>query len=139
VPPGDAAFGVTYNAESGAPSFDNTALTCTNVSCHGAKTTPNWRTGTIDVNLQCANCHAFGTAQYNSFVSGEHDRHVNQIGFACIVCHNTTTLAAGHFTALSTTAMEGPASATVGGTALVTNYNPATGSCTNICHSPETW
>jgi len=140
VPPGDAAFGIRYNAKSGAPSFDNTALTCTNVSCHGANTTPNWRTGTIDVNFQCANCHAFGTAQYNGFVSGKHDKHVNELEFPCIVCHNPTTLAVGHFTALSTTAMEGPASATVGGgTTLVSSYIEPT--CISVCHRApgRTW
>ena len=46
VPPGDAAFLATYNAESGASSFNSTAFSCSNVSCHGAQGTPNWQTGT---------------------------------------------------------------------------------------------
>jgi hypothetical protein len=49
-----------------------------------------------------------------------------------------------HFTTLSTTAMEGPASATIGGgTTRVTTYAPATGSCTPSagvgCHGTRTW
>lgn len=142
VPPGDTAFVATYDAKSGAPSFDNTALTCTNVSCHGGKTTPNWRTGTINVNTQCASCHAYGTSQYNSFNSGRHNLHVNNLGFPCTFCHNTTSLAAGHFTSLSTTAMEGPASATIGGAGTYINagnYNPTTGSCNPTCHGTENW
>lgn len=142
VPPGDTAFVATYDAKSGAPSFDNTALTCANVSCHGGKTTPDWRTGTINANTQCASCHAYGTSQYNSFNSGRHNLHVNSLGFPCTFCHNTTSLAAGHFTSLSTAAMEGPASATIGGTGTYINagnYNPTTGSCNPTCHGTETW
>jgi predicted CxxxxCH...CXXCH cytochrome family protein len=140
VPPGDVAFVTTYDAQSGAPSFDNAALTCTNVSCHGGQTTPDWQTGTIDVNTQCTNCHAFGTTQFNSYSSGQHDRHVNALGFFCTVCHNTTTLAVNHHTALSTPALEGPASATVGGgTTSVSSYIAPT--CISVCHpSPgRTW
>jgi hypothetical protein len=65
---------------------------------------------------------------------------VNEIGFPCLVCHNTTTLAVSHFTALSTTAMEGPASATVGGTnTLVSSYIAPT--CISVCHPApgRTW
>jgi predicted CxxxxCH...CXXCH cytochrome family protein len=142
VPPGDLAFNSTYNAQSGASSFDNTALTCTNVSCHGGQTTPNWQTGTINVNTQCTACHAFGTTQYNGFSSGQHNRHVNNLGYSCTVCHNTTTLAPNHFTDLATHAMEGPASATIGGGSTNIpsgSYNPSTRSCNPSCHGSETW
>jgi predicted CxxxxCH...CXXCH cytochrome family protein len=140
LPPGDVAFEATYDAQSGPPSFDNAALTCTNVSCHGGQETPDWQAGTLDVNTQCTSCHAFGTTQFNSYNSGEHDRHVNTLGFFCTVCHNTTTLAVNHHTALSTPALEGPASATVGGgTTSVSSYIAPT--CISVCHpSPgETW
>lgn len=150
VPPGDVAFGATYDAKSGASSFDNVQLRCSNVSCHGGQATPNWQTVTIDVNLQCTLCHEAGTAQYNSYYSGKleggvtlHVFHVVRRGVFCTACHNTASLAAAHFNNLSTPAMEGPASATIGGggTSIPAgNYNPAgTKSCTPVCHGRETW
>jgi predicted CxxxxCH...CXXCH cytochrome family protein len=144
VPPGDAAFLATYDAETGASSFDNSAaLSCSNVSCHGGQTTPSWQTGTLDVNNQCTNCHVSGTSQYNSYNSGEHTRHLNDFGTSsttCKYCHNTATLAVNHFTTLSTPAMEGPASATIGGAGtLITTWVPATQSCTPACHGTKTW
>jgi len=112
------------------------------VSCHGGQATPNWQTDAIDVNTQCTNCHTDGTTtQFNGPTSGNHDRGPHQSA-QCTACHNTTALAVNHFTALSTPAMEGPASATIGGgTTLITagNYNPATRSCTPACHGNETW
>jgi hypothetical protein len=47
-----------------------------------------------------------------------------------------------HFTTLGTTAMEGPASATIGGAGTsipAGNYIPASGSCTPSCHGNEIW
>ena len=144
VPPGDVAFLATYSAKTGASSFDNSAsLNCSNVSCHGGQATPNWQTGALVVNNQCTNCHVSGTSQYNSYNSGEHTRHLNDFGTnstTCKYCHNTATLAVNHFTTLSTPAMEGPASATIGGTGTLINaWNPVTKSCTPTCHSAETW
>ena len=141
VSPGETAFLSTYSAKTGAASFSATALTCSNVSCHGGKVTPNWQTGTLNVNTQCASCHASGTAQYNSYNSGDHSRS-DHSSRACTVCHNTTTLAVNHFTTLGTTAMEGPASATIGGGSTniaAGNYVPSTRSCTPTCHGRETW
>jgi predicted CxxxxCH...CXXCH cytochrome family protein len=150
VPPGDAVFVATYDAKTGATSFDNSAaLNCTNASCHGGQATPNWQTGALVVNDQCTNCHALGTSQgnpqYNSEYSGRHSLHLGLFGnnaTTCKYCHNTTTLATTHFTTLSTSAMEGPASATIGGgTTLISggNYNASTMSCTPSCHGTETW
>ena len=146
VSPGDVAFVATYNAKTGASSFDNSAaLNCSNVSCHGGQNSPNWQTGTIDVPNACLSCHALGTAQYNSFNSGRHSLHIGEFGLSdstCKLCHNTTTLAASHFTALGTTTMEGPASATIGGpgTGITAgNYVAATKSCSPTCHGTETW
>jgi predicted CxxxxCH...CXXCH cytochrome family protein len=140
------AFLATYDAQTGASSFDNSAaLNCSNVSCHGGQATPDWQTGAIDVDTQCSNCHAQGTAQFNSYNSGEHQFHVGGLGLLCTFCHNTTSLAVNHFTALATSAMEGPASATIGGgSTLISagNYDPATQSCspnTGICHGTRTW
>jgi predicted CxxxxCH...CXXCH cytochrome family protein len=153
IPPGDAAFLTAYNAKSGASSFDNATLSCSNVSCHGGQArsggtpgTPiNWQTGTLNKDTQCTSCHALGTAQFNSYNSGQHAQS-SHVGFGCLVCHNPTTLAVNHFTTLGTTAMEGPASATIGGTGTgVTTYapgaTPGTGSCTPNpgCHNTRTW
>jgi predicted CxxxxCH...CXXCH cytochrome family protein len=142
VSPGDAAFVSTYNAKTGAASFDNSALTCANVSCHGGKVAPSWQTGTITVNSQagCTSCHASGTTQFNSYSSGRHG--INTEHSTCLNCHNTATLATNHFTNLATTAMEGPASATIGGgtTSIAAgNYVAATRSCTPSCHGRQTW
>jgi predicted CxxxxCH...CXXCH cytochrome family protein len=139
VPPGDAAFPATYNAKTGASSFDNSAsLNCSNVSCHGGQATPNWQTGTLDVNTQCTSCHALGTAQYNSYNSGEHNQS-NHLLFSCTVCHNTTTLAVNHFTTLAdNTISPAVAAAAVGGTGtLITTWTPGTGTsgtCNAACH-----
>jgi predicted CxxxxCH...CXXCH cytochrome family protein len=141
--PGSVAFVATiYNAKTGAAAFDNSSLLrCTNVSCHGGQAAPNWRTGTLTVNTQCSSCHVYGTAQYNGPTSSNHNRseHRSQ---PCTNCHNTTTLAVNHFTKLNTTALEGPASATVGGGTTRVSYVPATRSCTpsgSGCHGRETW
>jgi predicted CxxxxCH...CXXCH cytochrome family protein len=142
IPPGSVAFVATYSAKTGASGFDNSSLLrCTNVSCHGGQATPNWQTGAVTVNTQCTSCHALGTTQYNSYNSGQHNRSEHR-SKACTVCHNTTTLAANHFTNLGTQAMEGPASATIGGGTTnipAGNYVPATRSCTPTCHGRETW
>ena len=116
------AFLATYNAETGASSFNSAALSCSNVSCHGGQATPNWQTGALNVNTQCTSCHAQGTAQFNSYNSGRRTR-INSAHSTCTNCHNTTTLAVNHFTTLSTTPMDGPASATIGGAGtLITTW-----------------
>ena len=140
IPPGDVAFLSTYSAKTGSSLFDNSAaLSCSNVSCHGGQATPNWQTGIINVNSQCTSCHALGTAQYNSYNSGQHNRSEHR-SRACTVCHNTSTLAVNHFTTLGTATMEGPASATIGGTGTnVNSYVAATRTCTTTCHGTERW
>jgi predicted CxxxxCH...CXXCH cytochrome family protein len=153
VPPGDAAFPGTYDAQSGASSFDNGAvLSCSNVSCHGGQATPNWQTGTLNVISQCTNCHVFGPSlgnpQYNSPYSGEHN--INTPTFpgahqTCTNCHNTTTLAADHFTTLAdNTISPAVAAATIGGgaTAIITWTAGAgtSGTCNAACHPGDrTW
>ncbi len=127
-----AAFLPAYNAKSGAAAFNASTNTCTNVSCHGGQTTPNWLTGAIDVNTQCTTCHAYGVTQYNSFNSGQHDLHV---GFAaCTECHDTTKLAPVHFNDLNTTAMT-QAYLTLLSTLNYTGTGGGTfGACTINCH-----
>lgn len=150
IPPGDAAFSATYDARSGAQSFDNVSLRCANVSCHGGQTTPDWRTGSIDVNTQCAACHqladstAGGSPQYNVYYSGRHKKHVVGEGVACTVCHSTAALAAVHFNDLSTPAMA-EKRATINVTQLSFDNsanpptcNPQAGGLSG-CHNQKTW
>jgi predicted CxxxxCH...CXXCH cytochrome family protein len=133
----NVSFLATYNAQSGAATYTPANRTCSNVSCHGGQTTPDWRTGAIDVNTQCTSCHTTGTTtQFNGPASGTHNRSGHQV--ACTACHSTTALAVNHFTNLATSALEGPASATIGGFAII-SYVPATRSCTPSCHGNETW
>ena len=126
-----------YSARSGTAVY-NADGTCSNISCHGGQTTPVWDTGKINLTNQRTSCHAFGSSEYNSFLSGQHDFHVNTQGIACIACHDTAKLSLNHFTTLNTQVMEGSAAATVGGiNSLVTDYTG--GTCTNICHDPRSW
>jgi predicted CxxxxCH...CXXCH cytochrome family protein len=160
----EVIFDATYNAKSGAATYDPTTKKCSNISCHGSTRTqtavpdyqtpqstpgqtPDWITGTIDVNTQCTACHVFGTAagnpENNSYWSGRHYVHVwdpnsgPQPKLDCTECHDTNKLAVNHLTALNTTIMEGPASATI-----VTNANYNGWDCSNAsCHSDwgATW
>jgi predicted CxxxxCH...CXXCH cytochrome family protein len=101
----DVAFLLTYQAKSGGTAtFNATANTCTNVSCHGGQTTPSWLTGTITVNTQCSSCHILGNTQYNSYFSGQHSYHLGypQINAVCTDCHDMAKLADVHFNDFNT-------------------------------------
>ena len=127
----------SYNAKSGIATY-NADGTCAMVSCHGGQQTPVWLTGTINVKTQCTSCHSYGTSEYNSFVSGQHDLHVNTLAKPCVACHDTAKLSQTHFTSLNTTTLEGPAAATiVVGDTEITDYT--NGTCTNECHVPRSW
>ena len=131
----DLAFPANYDAKSGT-AVGYSDNTCSNISCHGGKDTPNWYTGQISVDSECTACHASGTSQYNSYNSGDHRRHSS---YACTVCHNTTKLATQHFSNLSTTTFEGAASATIGGgSTRISSYDPSTRRCVG-CHGSATW
>lgn len=162
----NVAFLSAYNASSGAASFDATANTCANVSCHGRSRTqtaaqagltppqstvtqtPSWLTGAINVNTDCAVCHVLGSAagipENNSYYSGQHLFHFYTQGLSCTICHDAVDplkLSANHFTHLDTAAMEGPASATIV-SSLTLTYTPAvtpgTGTCVATCHASPT-
>jgi predicted CxxxxCH...CXXCH cytochrome family protein len=147
VPPGDVVFLATYNAKAGPAAFDDTTLACGNVSCHGGVTTPNWQTATanaIDVPNACLSCHVSGTSQYNSYFSGQHDRHLNAFGLsatACKQCHDVAKVnVSGHFQNLATPAFEQPAAETI---LPAVGYNgmscdPNKGGLTG-CHKKENW
>ncbi|HKJ05129.1 MAG TPA: CxxxxCH/CxxCH domain-containing protein [Geopsychrobacteraceae bacterium] len=131
----DVSFAEAFNAQSGSATM-NSDGTCSTVSCHGGKTTPDWFNGSISVNTQCTSCHARTTSQYNGYISGEHGKHRN---YSCTVCHNTAKLENGHFNSLSTSNFEqSPASTIGGGSTRVGSYS--NGSCSSVgCHGSERW
>lgn len=130
----DLGFPARWNAKSGA-AIDNLDGTCSNISCHGGQKTPEWTAGTINVDTQCQSCHTYGSTQYNSYVSGEHRKHVTDKGLNCVVCHDTAKLRNGHFGNLGTAAFEQNPSATIK-TSL--SYNG--GTCqTPGCHGSKSW
>ena len=147
VPPGDIVFLAAYNANSRTAAFTAANRTCANVSCHGGQATPDWRTATanaIDVPNACLNCHVSGTTQYNSYFSGEHDRHITEFGLSattCKRCHDVSKVnVSGHFQNLATPAFEQSARATI---LPAVKYNgntcdPNAGGLTG-CHRKENW
>lgn len=144
TPPGEVKALATYNAKTGAASFNPANLSCGTVSCHGGQTTPNWQNGTINSSTDagCRVCHVIGTSagspQYNSAWSGEHRKHDgSDVRALCTDCHamtNGTTGATNHFKFLATSAMEGPAGQTVSPQGVPSSYNQTTKTCTLTCH-----
>ena len=129
----DLGFLTKWNAQSGAAT-DNMDGTCSSIICHGGQRTPDWTTGSINVETQCRSCHEYNTTQYNSFSSGEHSRHAESRSYACTVCHDTAKLQNGHFSNLSTTAFEQDPADTINNSM---NYNGQ--SCNPSCHGSENW
>jgi len=138
----DRSISANFDAKSG-PAVANANGTCSSTRCHGGQTTPNWASGSIDVNTQCTSCHQRSTAEYNGNTSGEHRKHRN---YGCTECHNTGVLATGHFQNLETTTFELAPGATIGGTGTsipASGWNDSTNRCSNFsCHGEshhETW
>ena len=100
--------------------------TCSGISCHGGRTTPNWLTGSLNPDTQCTSCHqSRGVAdEPNSYFSGEHNTHIGD-GISCIECHNIDSLAASHFTNLANPAqwLDSAADTIGGGTTSIPSYN----------------
>ncbi len=135
--PADVSVLATYDARTGAAAYDSFTMTCTNASCHGGQQTPDWVTGAIDVDTDCASCHELGTAQFNSYNSGRHEKHVVDEGFDCTECHDTARLASGHFIGLDTPAFESDPALTMRIDVNFTPGNPP--SCSPVCHGLESW
>jgi len=123
----------TYDAKSGIFAYNSSTRQCSNVSCHGGQTTPDWLTGTLDVADDCKSCHERGTSQYNSYNSGRHRKHVEERNIFCTTCHDPNKLAADHFRGLDTAGLEGAADATLRD---ILNYNTSTNRGCNLggCH-----
>ncbi|MGB9080579.1 MAG: hypothetical protein WCD00_04720 [Desulfuromonadaceae bacterium] len=142
---GSASFPFVYNADG----------TCSNVSCHGGKVTPDFWTGSISIvandNGVCLKCHEQGTSagvpQYNSFYSGIfspngitnlHAFHVVDQGANCTDCHNIGTLTnyQQHFGGLTTKTFTLPANTIGGVPTKIGSYAASTKTCNNVaCHS----
>ncbi len=154
----DVIFSAAYSAKSGTGSFNTTAKTCSEVSCHGGTRTqtlaqmqqnppqsnpgqtPDWYTGSIAISSQCQACHIYGTTEYNSYYSGKHYFHLGGTGTqyaTCADCHSSLILsdASKHFPDLGSHIISaGTASAT---TWSWLNYNGTT--CTYAgCHGGDT-
>jgi predicted CxxxxCH...CXXCH cytochrome family protein len=129
-----------FQAKSGgAPGYNASAGSCSNISCHGGQTTPRWNDGIINVSTSCSSCHIFGTTQFNSYFSGRHQLHLSSEGLSCTDCHDTTRLATQHFTGLNTPSFTNPAAtlkSTLGFTG--STCNPSAGGLSG-CHGSESW
>lgn len=140
--PADVNLVLSLNSISPDATYDTVGRTCSGVSCHGGQITPDWLTGSLDVETQCESCHSQVISEANSYNSGEHDKHVNDPTIFCTDCHNTTNLATNHFTNLANPAQWlDSAGATIGGGATsIGTYDDTTNSCSLTCHGEtRTW
>lgn len=130
----DLAFPAAYDAASGFASV-NLDGTCSNISCHGGNTTPDWSSGSLDLTSSCVSCHSATSGEYTSQTSGEHNEHRN---YNCTVCHNSSRMN-DHIGDLATETFEVAPASTVGGSGTsVGNYDGT--SCSSIaCHGSESW
>ena len=155
-----------FTPKSGtSPTFSPAALTCSNVSCHGAQTTPGWQNGTLNTATQCTACHGVaataGTAvqandAFGRHSLGTHNATVAANGIACTTCHamsNGSLGALAHFKYLNTSAVDGvatgipadqlpsgtivfdPLIVTGAGTYTVTSATQGNGGCAILCHT----
>jgi predicted CxxxxCH...CXXCH cytochrome family protein len=133
-------FASNFSANSGVASYDATAATCANVSCHGGQTTPVWGSS-FNVLSNCSACHASGTAEYNSYNSGKHKFHIDK-GITCRDCHDMTS-PSKHFKDVSTKVFDTLPSATlynfitydsVQKSCTVNGSAPSAGVQINVCH-----
>ncbi len=117
--PAPVAFDPTFNSQgSVAGTAGTTAMTCSNISCHGGQTTPAWQNGTITKNATtyCNACHKItATAtEYNDaiglhIVNGQNTQG-NGHYQTCDYCHDMTQAKPGaqnHFKYLDTSVVSG--------------------------------
>jgi predicted CxxxxCH...CXXCH cytochrome family protein len=168
VPSGPAtvAIDLIFTPKTGGnPAFTGTALTCSNVSCHGGQVTPGWQNGTINSGTQCTVCHAVAatagtTTQFNDAFGrhsiGTHDATNSANSIVCTTCHNMGNGSPGalaHFKYLNTNTVDGvstgtpadqmpsgtivfdPAIVSAPGTYTVTSATQGNGSCALTCHT----
>jgi predicted CxxxxCH...CXXCH cytochrome family protein len=115
------SFLPAFNAKSGSAAFAINSKSCANVKCHGGQATPAWG-ATLDSTTECLKCHTAGASQYNGYISGKHNFHLN-LGLFCTDCHDMTRQTApNHFSNLSSAVFNQPAANTI---RSYINYNRA--------------
>ncbi|MDA8141096.1 MAG: CxxxxCH/CxxCH domain-containing protein [Desulfobacteraceae bacterium] len=132
--PAAVTIASAYNAQSGGAIYNSATKSCANTRCHGGQATPNWNSGTLNVNTACLSCHTTSAGQYNSATSGRHRLHVVTRNYDCTACHSAALLAPNHFSNLATTTFEGAPWNTLNSSL---GYNHATrrGCLVGGCHS----
>ncbi|MFN7958710.1 MAG: CxxxxCH/CxxCH domain-containing protein [Holophagaceae bacterium] len=164
--PAVVSIDTTFQAKTGGtPAFSDADLTCSNVSCHGGRATPDWTVGTLNSATQCTACHgvagsAASAVQFNDAFGrhalGTHDATNALNAIACTTCHTMTNGSPGaqaHFKYLNTPAVDGlgaggpadqlpsgtiafnPAIVTGPGTYTVTSATQGNGGCALTCHT----
>jgi predicted CxxxxCH...CXXCH cytochrome family protein len=137
---GDAAsisLASTYDAQSGAASYNAADKTCGTTRCHGGQTTPDWFNGSVDMGSDCQSCHSTSPGQYNAATSGKHSLHARWM--SCTECHDPAKLEDRHHSNLATPGFEGDPGETLNDSL---GYNPTTrsGCSASRCHDePEPW
>ncbi|MBI5486748.1 MAG: CxxxxCH/CxxCH domain-containing protein [Deltaproteobacteria bacterium] len=134
---GDGRAELTFGPFNPAATYDFSAGRCSSLYCHGNGRGNN---GAIswagDPTLTCSSCHNDETVSEAAFtMSGQHWSHVGDTGLRCNQCHSTVVNSSK--TIIDRTLhIDGDVTVSLaaGGT-----YNPATRTCTPICHDPETW
>ncbi len=120
--PAPVVISSSFNSKAALAAFTPSALTCSNVSCHGGQTTPAWTTaGSINSATDCTKCHSVAASadtvtNYNDAFGrhalGTHNAAILANGIACTTCHSMTNGsngAAAHFKYLNTPAVDGTA------------------------------
>jgi len=122
-------------------TFDYSAKTCSNISCHGGKgvTTLVWGT---TPNPECTGCHGNNAATTNPFMpisSGRHKAHINNAAtlgtnYTCATCHAQTINADDR--TFANRALHGNGLLNYSGAKAGKLYDPVQGNCANTyCHT----
>lgn len=111
--PASVSIHATFNSQaSTAGTAGTTAMTCSNISCHGGQVSPAWQTGTLPFNATtyCTACHTVNAAEYNAPIGRHNDPSDHRD--TCDHCHdlspaNVKIGAVNHFKYLDTTVVSG--------------------------------
>ena len=128
VPPVTTCTSFTYSA-FGACQSNNTQtrslLTSSPAGCAGGTPVLTQACTYVPPTPVCGSCHSIPPA------SGQHDFHVNSMGYDCSRCHGTGYSSTA---VTATTHMNG-----VLNVVNTLNYNATAGSCSPGCHGTRTW
>ena len=120
--PAPVVISSSFNSKAAIAAFTPSALTCSNVSCHGGQATPAWTTaGSINSATDCTKCHSVAASAdtvtnfndaFGRHALGTHNAATLANGIACTTCHSMTNGSSGavaHFKYLNTPAVDGTA------------------------------